>query len=148
MDAGIRGRQQAETDVEHKRRSIGLPIRHPMGIATASLPKSAQIRGASCGQPGDALQYLANKGARMKELETELAIAQGENTTLSQQVQEHTDTLQTKTTQLAILQGERDFLTSQRDQERQDMEQQLFQSEQRILTLTQSLRRSEQGKVL
>lgn len=118
-----------------------------MGTTTAPLPKSAHLGRASIGQPTDALQYLANKGTRIQDLETELTTAQAENIALSQQNEQLDGTLHTQKNKLAILQGERDFLASQRDQERLDMEHQLSQSEQRILTVSQNLRRSEQAKV-
>ena len=146
-EAGLNARQQAGADPEHKRRSVGLPVRYPMETATAPLTKSAHFGRASIGQPTDALQYLANKGSKIQELETELTTAQDENLALSQQNEKLSGTLHTQQNELAILQGERDFLTSQRDQERQDLEHQLSQSEQRILTVSQSLRRSEQAKV-
>lgn len=146
-EAGLKARQQAGTDLEHKRRSLGLPVRHPMDAATAPLPKSALFGRASIGQPTDALQYLANKGTRIQDLETELTTAQDENLALNQQNEQLDGILHTHKNELAILQKERDFLASQRDQERQDMERQLSQSEQRILTVSQNLRRSEQAKV-
>ncbi|KAL3148911.1 hypothetical protein ABBQ32_001779 [Trebouxia sp. C0010 RCD-2024] len=133
--------QQAGLRPEHERRS--LLDRQAIGNATAPLPKIAQT-----GQPTDALHYLARKGSRTQELQAELATAQAENSTLSQQVDELKGTLQGQTNKLAVLQGERDFLASQRDQERVDMEHQLAQSEQRILKVKQNLRRSEQAKAV
>ena len=132
--------QQAGMHPDYERRS--LLDRQPIGGATAPLPKAAQI-----GQPTDALQYLASKGARTQELQAELATAQAENSALSQQVDKLKGTLQAQTNKLAVLQGERDFLATQCQQERLDMEQQLAQSEQKILTVKQDLRRSEQAKV-
>lgn len=146
-ETGLKAGQQADKHSEHKQRSVGLPVRHSMETATAPLPKSADFGYASMGQPSGALQYLANKGTRIQELETELSTAQDENLALSQQNEKLNSTLHTCQNELAILQGERDFITSQRDQERQDMEHQLSQSEQRYLTVSQSLRRSEQAKV-
>ena len=132
--------QQAGIRPEYKRRS--LLDRQAIGNATAPLPKITQT-----GHPTDALHYLASKGSRTQELQAELATAQAENSALSQQVDELKGTLQGQTNKLAVLQGERDFLASQRDQERVDMEHQLAQSEQRILKVKQDLRRSEQAKV-
>lgn len=135
--------RQAGINPEYKRRSVGLPERHPERNATAPLPKTTQL-----GQPTNALQYLASKGARTQELQAELTTAQAENSALSQKVEELNGTLQTRTNKLAVLQGERDFLASQRDQERLDLERQLAQDEQRILAVKHDLRRSEKAKVL
>lgn len=145
-EAGLQARQQS-THSEHKRRSVGLPVQHLMETATASLPKSTPIGRASIGQPTDALKYLANKGTRIQELETDLTTAQDDNLALSRQNEKLNSILYTHKNELAVLERERDFLTSQRDQERQDIERQLSQSEQRILTVSQKLRRSEQAKV-
>lgn len=143
--AGLNAQQQAGTASAHTR--IELPVQQPVGNTTAPLPKSVQSGHAWVGQPADALQYLAHKGTRIQELETELTTAQAENIALSQQNEQLDGTLHTQKNKLAILQGERDFLASQRDQERLDMEHQLSQSEQKILTVSQNFRRSEQAKV-
>ena len=137
-----------DTDLDRRRRSIGVHRRPPISSATAGRFKSAQLEQVRNTEANSALQQLANKGSKIQELEAELAIAQAENVAVNAQLEEASSTAQTQTNKLAIVQAERDFLSSQRKQERLDAEQQLAKSEQTILNLTQSLRRAEQAKVL
>ena len=139
----VTAREPLSTDVEH---SIGQSARPPTRHVSAARPETAQHRRASYGQP-TALEYLANKGSKIQAIEAELATAQAANMTLNQQVEKLSGTVHTQTNKLAILQGGKDFLTSERARERLDIEHQLSQSEHNILTLNQSLRRSEQAKV-
>ena len=93
------------------------------------------------------MQYLANKGSKIQELEAELKLSQAETAHLSQQLEQAKSTTQTDAERLATIQGERDFLNSQRSRERLDTEKQLSQAEQKILSLRKDLRHTEDAKV-
>lgn len=139
--------QAAQAEAEHRRRSIGVPVRPPLGFNALARASTTKTGRASIDQPADALKYLANKGARIQELEAELETAQAENISLNQQLQQATGSVRAHKESLASAEGERDFLTSQRSRERADIEQQLLQAEQKVLSLRQDLRHTKDAKV-
>jgi len=140
-------RQPAVANAGHRRHSTGPSARPPLGTVTAGRPSTAYTGRAGITQPADALQYLANKGSKIQELEAELKLSQAEIANLSQQLEQAKSTTQTDAQRLATIQGERDFLNSQRSKERLDTEKQLSQAEQKILSLRRDLRHTEDAKV-
>lgn len=137
----------AVANAGHRRHSTGLSARPPLGTVTAGRPGTAYTGRAGSTQPADAMQYLANKGSKIQELEAELKLSQAETAHLSQQLEQAKSTTQTDAERLATIQGERDFLNSQRSRERLDTEKQLSQAEQKILSLRKDLRHTEDAKV-
>ena len=137
-------RQPAGADPVHRRRSIGVPARPPLGSAAVGWPNTSR---ASISQPAEALQYLANKGSRIEELEAKLTAAHTENLNLSQQLEQTSSTIHAHVNSLGSVEGERDFLTAQRVQERVDTEQQLLRAEQTIAALSQELKQTETAQV-
>ena len=140
-------RQPAVGNAGHRRHSTVLPARPPLGIVTAGRPGTAYTGRAGITQPADALQYLANKGSKIHEMEAELKLSQAETVRLSQQLEQAKSTAQTDAERLATLRGEREFWNSQRSRERLDTEKQLLQAEQKILSLRKDLRHTEDAKV-
>lgn len=128
-----------------KRRSTGLPV---MGLNADTFKAG---RGSAVdvvhAQPASALQYLADKGSRVKALEADKATAQAEIAKLSQQLRDAKDTIQVSANSLAVTQGERDFLSARRDADRQEMEEQIQKAEQSISALRQQLKQSELAQV-
>ncbi|DBA74329.1 TPA: hypothetical protein ACH3X1_011104 [Trebouxia sp. C0004] len=139
-------RQPAVANAGHRRHSTGLSARPPLGAVTAGRPGTAYTGRAGITQPADALQYLANKGSKIQELEAELKFSQAETAHLSQQLEQAKCTTQTDAERLASIQAERDFLNSQRNKERLDTEKQLSQAEQKMLSLRKNLRHTEDAK--
>lgn len=139
--------QPADTDAGPRRHSVSLLARPRLASATMGRPGTAYTGRVSIGQPADALQYLANKGSKIQELEAELKLSQSEIISLSQQLEQATSMRLAEAESLATIQGERDFLATQRNQERLDMEHQLVQAEQKIQSLRQDLRHIEVAKV-
>ena len=140
-------RQSAVSNAGHRRHSTGLSARPPLGTVTAGRPGTTYTDRAGITHPADALQYLANKGSQIQELEAELKLSQTETAHLRQQLEQAKSTTQTDVERLATVQGERDFFNSQCSRERLDTEKQLSQAEQKILSLRKDLRHTEDAKV-
>ena len=134
-------------DTDYRRRSIGMPITaplHPLKAGRSSMAAAGQAYTAS---PASALQYLADKGSKVKELETEVSQAHSEIISINQQLQYAKNSLRASANSLAIVQSEKDFLQAQRDSEREEMEVQIQKAEQRIAALSQDLRHADAAKV-
>ena len=140
-------RRPAVANAGHRRHSTGLSGRPPLGTVTAGRPGTAYTGRAGITQSPDALQYLANKGSKIQELEAELTLSQAETAHLKHQLEQAKSTARTDAECLATIQGDRDFLNSQRSRERLDTEKQLSQAEQKILSLRKDLRHTEDAKV-
>ena len=135
-----------ENDI-FKRRSIGVPARASVETASPRRPSLPHASAAQIAQPGSALQYLADKGTRVQNLEAEVSTAQAEIMKITRQLEDVSNTARNSANSLAIVEGERDFLADQRNTERQEMEQHIKKAEQKISALRQELRQSEAAQV-
>ena len=139
--------QAVDTDF-YRRRSIGMPATAPLHPLKAGRSSMAAAGQAYTANPASALQYLADTGSKVKELESEVSEAHSEIISLNQQLQDAENSLRASAKSLAIVQGEKDFLQAQRDSERVDMEVQIQKAEQRIAALSQDLRHADAAKVM